>query len=408
MPDLETENSSETENKRSSKLTTYLSLYLSRFALGLGASMLLTFIPIYTDILDATPFWIGMFTTGYAASGLVTILPLGWISDRYSKKLVLLWGTIASLLSYILFMFVIDEYSLTAARILQGIAVTAGGMTGLALIGELVPHQQRGRLIGIYNAIRNLSSAVGSVVGGWLYIQFGFSVPYLLLIVLTAASVLLIYYRLPPDETSIAGFTYGLVLSNKRIQAMASFRVFYSFAVMMVRTYIPIYAGVTLGFNPVQVGSIIASEKVLNMALQPFTGHLSDRFGRFPLVLIGGVLYASGAFVIAFQSSFYLLFMLNAFLGLADSLREPASMALFAEEGQGSGIASAFSIRGILWRPGMVLAPMIGSYLMSTLTIQHVFLGAVFFTIIAICGLPIVLWLQGSLSRGELIPQIRD
>lgn len=384
-------------------LLTFLALYLSRFAIGLGAAMLLTFIPIYTELLEATPFWIGMFTTGYAASGLVTILPLGWLSDRYSKKSVLLWGTAVSVLAYVGFLLVTGVYSLTVARILQGIAVTAGGMSGLALMGEIAPPEERGRLIGTYNAVRNLSSGAGSVVGGWLYTQFGFSVPYWILIVITAVSVVLIYRYLPPDRTQIRGFTFGNVLRNRKIQAMAGFRLFYAFGVMMMRTYIPIYAGVTLGFNPVQVGSIIASEKILNMALQPYTGHLSDRWGRFPLVLAGGSLYALGGGVIAFQRSFLLLLALNAFLGFADSLREPASMALFAEEAKGSGIASAFSIRSIIWRPGMVLAPMIGSFVMSVMGINYVFLAAVIFTALGLMGLPALLWTQGRLSKEVLL-----
>lgn len=53
-------------------------------------------------------------------------------------------------------------------------------------------------------------------------------------------------------------------------------------------------------------------------------------------------------------------FLLNGLLGVADTFREPASMALFADEGKGEGITSSFGVRSLVWKPGSVLAPLGG------------------------------------------------
>jgi len=71
---------------------------------------------------------------------------------------------------------------------------------------------------------------------------------------------------------------------------------------------------------------------------------------------------------------FFVMFGTNGLLGIADSFREPASMALFADEGKGSGIASSFGIRGLVWRPGALLAPLLGGYLMDGVGMQWVFI----------------------------------
>ena len=64
----------------------------------------------------------------------------------------------------------------------------------------------------------------------------------------------------------------------------------------------------------------------------------------------------------------------NTLLGVADSFREPASMALFAEEGSdGNGVASSFGIRELVRRPGSVVAPMIGGVLTTTAGFAAVF-----------------------------------
>jgi len=66
------------------------------------------------------------------------------------------------------------------------------------------------------------------------------------------------------------------------------------------------------------------------------------------------------------SAAFLPLLTCNALLGVADSLREPASMALFADEGTEDGsVASSFGIRELVWRPGSVLAPMLGGALMG-------------------------------------------
>jgi len=64
---------------------------------------------------------------------------------------------------------------------------------------------------------------------------------------------------------------------------------------------------------------------------------------------------------------------LNALLGVADSLREPASMALYADEGEGSGITSSIGIRSIVWRPGGLVAPIFGGWLMTNVGMDVVF-----------------------------------
>ena len=97
----------------------FIPLYLSRFSVSLSMTMLLTFIAIYADIYDASGFWVGMFTTSFMLAQTLTILPIGWISDKYGKRMVLFWGLGILSVSYILFILVQGVYSLAIARAFQ-------------------------------------------------------------------------------------------------------------------------------------------------------------------------------------------------------------------------------------------------------------------------------------------------
>ncbi|MFC6753393.1 MFS transporter, partial [Halorubrum tibetense] len=68
------------------------------------------------------------------------------------------------------------------------------------------------------------------------------------------------------------------------------------------------------------------------------------------------------------------LVALSGLLGVADSFREPASMALFADEGTDEGgVASSFGIRELVWRPGSVAGPLIAGWLMVEVSMAAVF-----------------------------------
>lgn len=180
---------------------------------------------------------------------------------------------------------------------------------------------------------------------------------------------------------------------------MTSFRAQYAFAVTIVRTWIPIYAGTEvasggLGVAGIAVAVTVTTEKATNMAGQLVTGRLSDAYGRALFVFAGGFAYGLIAISIPFAATIgsrlgtattlpvlgtipatYLpLVAFSGLLGVADSFREPASMALFADQGTENGsVASSFGIRELVWRPGSVLGPLIAGWLMVEVGMVSVF-----------------------------------
>jgi MFS family permease len=182
---------------------------------------------------------------------------------------------------------------------------------------------------------------------------------------------------------------------------MTSFRAQYAVSVTLVRNWMPIFVGLSvarggLALTATAVGVVVAAENFTDMLCQPVTGRLSDRYGRGLFVGVGGGIYgllalafplvpAAGAVLDVSVSvpvrgtvpgAIFLAVALNTLLGVADAVREPASMALFADEGKDSGITSSFGVRGLVWRPGALLAPLLGGYLMDSVGMEWVFVVA--------------------------------
>jgi MFS family permease len=291
---------------------------------------------------------------------------------------------------------------------------------GLALVGELAPNDGRANLIGKYNAFRMAAGIAGTIGAGILFALTGFDILFGLLTVLLVVAAASIWLFIDSDETTITGFAFTDLALNRRIVTLTSFRAQYAVAVSLVRKWVPIFVGVSaaqggLAYGTVVVGAVLATEKVTNMLCQPITGRFSDRQGRALFVFVGGGAYGLIALAFPFASTFdglltfsvpmageitgavVVVLILNGLLGIADAFREPASMALFADEGKGEGITSSFGVRSLVWKPGSVLAPLAGGWVMGQFGIEWVFFVGGFAALSGVATfLGILSWEHGS------------
>lgn len=377
----------------------FYALYLTRFVGGFGFVTLLTLLPTYIDLFDPSGLVIGLFTTALTITQAVAVIPFAWAGDRHDKRLVLLTSLSLAAVAYLAFAFVASSTGFILARGLQGIAITGMGLMSLALVGELAPTGQSARYIGMANAWRFAAGIAGTLSAGALYELFGFTAVFGVLVVITVGATLTVVAYIPSDTTTVRGRPLADLALNRRIITISGFRAQYAVAVTLVRTWVPVFAGVSaasggLAYSAIAVSIVITAEKLANMLFQPTMGRLSDRQGRARFVFVGGGLYGLVALAVPFtpqvgtalalpetlplvgplSAAFLPLVACNALLGFADSLREPASMALFADEGSESGgVASSFGIRELVWRPGSIAAPLVGGFLMTGVGMEWVF-----------------------------------
>jgi MFS family permease len=374
----------------------FSSLYVTRFAASFGYMTVLTLLPTYIEALGATGLTIGLFIAALELARTVGIIPLGWAGDRYSKRAVLLVALVLSVFAYLVFAGVESIEGFLAGRVLQGLGLTGTGLLSLALVGDLAPDDGRAKYIGKYNSFRMAAGIAGTLGAGVLYALTGFEVVFGLLTILLIVAACGVWLFVERDETQVAGFAFTDLAVNRRIVTLTTFRAQYAVAVSLVRKWVPIFVGISaaqggLAYGTVVVGAILAFEQFTNMLCQPLTGRYSDRDGRALFVFIGGGAYGLIALAFPFAPAFndflsisvplagdvagavIVVFLLNGLLGVADAFREPASMALFADEGKHRGITSSFGIRSLVWKPGSVLAPLAGGWLMGQFGIEWVF-----------------------------------
>ena len=384
----------------------FYTLYLVKFAENAGFIALTTLLPTYINLLNPSGIVIGLFITGLTAAKAVAVVPLGWAGDRYDKRSLLVASVLIYAGAYALFPFVETSIGFIMARFMQGLGITGVGLLSLSLVGELANDDNRANVIGKFNSWKLAAGVIATLGAGGLYELYGFDVIFAILVALLLVAAVGTWLFIEPDNTSVS-FAFGDLAFNRRILTVSSFRAQYAFAVTFVRNWVPILVGVSaaqggLGFAAFVVGVTLAAERFTNMICQPFTGRLADRYGRSLFLFIGGTSYGllalvfpsirliSGAIdlpgvypvVGTVSTTLIVIIALYALVGIADAFREPASMALFADEGTDQGgIASSFGIRSLVWRPGNLIAPLIGGVVMTRFGIEWVFYIAGFFAL---------------------------
>jgi len=387
------------------------------FARSQAHSTILIALALYADLFGTTGFVEGLFGTSFALVQLLILLPLGRIVDTGNAKRWLLVGFLVNVAVFVGFVFVDSAIHVVLVRMAQGLGASLLWITGATIVGEISPDPDQGLWLGSYNQVAAFSSMAGDLLGGYLLYAYGFTTPYLVLAAITVGAFVFVALALRNDpggqsdaETTSSVETFRSLLELPMLRALVGFRFAFSFGKMAVIIFLPIYARTTFGISALAIGWILAGGKLTKAIMQGFVGTLTDRWGRgHYFVAAGAVLYGIGTAMIPLAAyvdgrlppveigllgsgevlggAFFALFGAYAVLGVADSLRLPASMSLFVDEGaKYDSVASAMSLRSISWKVGQVVGPVLVGTTMDFVSTEAGFLLAAGFITVATAG----------------------
>ncbi len=133
----------------------------------------------------------------------------------------------------------------------------------------------------------------------------------------------------------------------------------------MVIPLVSVHYVQTMGFAAVTVGLALALRQLVQQGVSVGGGVLSDYFGGRNLITAGVLVRAAGFASLAYASTPPLLFLSMLLSALGGALFEAPSRAGIAALTTEDERARAFSINGVGGGLGMVVGPLIGSFLLS-------------------------------------------
>ena len=152
-----------------------------------GTRAVMSFMVIYAvEVVGITKTQWGAIGTVVSLIATLLTMPGGMLADRIGRKPCILISRVLSSFSTLGFTFSQNFWHLGAARVVGGVAQGFGGtawgpMGGpvwQALVADLTPPEDRGRMMGLMLTIQGLVTTPASWVGGYMYDNISPELPF--------------------------------------------------------------------------------------------------------------------------------------------------------------------------------------------------------------------------------------
>jgi MFS family permease len=149
----------------------------------------------FNDRLDQTALGFGIAFSALTLARLVVQIPLGRLSDRIGRKMLIVGGLVALMPVTILFGYVQTTLQLVGLRVVQGVVTACVAAPAFALAADLATKGGEGREMSFVTMGFGLGLGLGPLIAGVLGGYAGFEVPFFVVGVLSLASAVMIWVR---------------------------------------------------------------------------------------------------------------------------------------------------------------------------------------------------------------------
>ena len=313
--------------------------------------MIMPELPGYLEKMGASHllgYIIGLFTLGAFVSRFFS----GRIADRAGRKVVIVFGTSVTAIAGFVYVIVgqIPEGALAiwfflVLRFLHGLSTGFRPTGTTAFLTDIMPKERRGEALGYLGVAGNAGMAGGPALGSVLAVEFSYDAMFIASSVLGIVA-LLITLKLPESlpkprkvtKEDLNIFKGGIIEKSVWPAAVYLFPVSLAFGVFLTIT--PDFVE-DLGYKYKGVFNTIIVAASITMRF--IAGKASDKYGREPLLVIGGFLLLIGMGMMSIATTKLTAAIGGAIYGLSIGVNMPTIFAWTADLAKEGKVAIGLS-----------------------------------------------------------------
>jgi DHA1 family multidrug resistance protein-like MFS transporter len=323
---------------------------------------------LYAKSFGVTEWAIGVVITIFGVGRLVVDIPAGLIAEKFGRR-TLLWTGPAIACVASVGAALTDSYMLLVVfRFLQGVGSGIYMTVATIVCADLSTPQTRGRVMALYQAALLTGAGLGPAVGGFIGERFGLAAPFWMSAGIGFATA--IYARFAFPETRAAhhaqhkdGHGLAAIMTVVAVVPLAVL-LFVQFGTFFSRsagqwTMMPLLGNARFGLNAADIGLALTLSAFVNLAVLPWAGGASDRFGSVPVITISIGLAAASLFMIAFSAAPWMFWAGMALMGVATGFSGPAIAAFAVEQAPGGRYGPTMGVLRFFGDLGFVAGPIL-------------------------------------------------
>jgi EmrB/QacA subfamily drug resistance transporter len=173
---------------------------------------------------------LGWVPTSYLLSAAVFLVPLGRIADIYGRKRIFAYGIIVFTLASLFSGVAPSAAILIGSRVLQGVGSAMIFGTGVAILTSVFPASQRGQVLGINVAAVYVGLSLGPFIGGLLTQNLGWRSVFLAIIPVGLVAMAFALTRLKGEWAEAKGESFDL--AGSIVYALTLIALMYGFSLL--------------------------------------------------------------------------------------------------------------------------------------------------------------------------------
>ena len=306
--------------------------------------LFLPVVPLFVEGLG------GMATEIGLAIGIFTFLSVvarphsGKLGDRYGLRRFMLLGAALFAAFFLGYLWVEDLTALYVLRVLHGIAHGIFLAAIFAYVGSLPPPNRRGEVMGVFGVANVTSMAIFPAVGTYMVRYFGgFDELFIMAALMDCVAFLAV---LTVEEKRLGAKAAASVRLREVMCLRSVWLAFVTYVLAAtaygtIVTFLPVYAG-EVGI--IEFGQFFIVYAVFTMMSRLAAGKLSDKFGRYAVIVPFLGMIALSMALFAMLDSLTMLWVCAALFGFGFGAFMPALNAYIIDETQPAERSSALAI----------------------------------------------------------------
>lgn len=358
----------------------FLTLFFTVFISVTGVGIVVPLLPVYANDLGAKGVYIGMIFGAFALSRTIFLPIFGRASDRIGRKPFIVVGLAGYVLVSVAFMMSETVTSLIIFRFIQGIASAMIMPVVQAYVGEITPPGREGYAMGLFSMSMFASMSLGPLMGGVISDLISMEAAFACLGILSVVGLCLALVLLPSagkehaksNETNLPSLRS--MVSDTGLWGLFAYRFAYTACIGIIWSFLPIFAHSRFELTDTLTGFLVMLGVFISGIFQIPMGYLADRFNTRIMVVVGGLLCATGMLMVNNATSYGGLVRAICVFGIGGGVSMPSIMAMAVIRGnQEKAMGSVISFITMAHSLGMMTGSMAAGLAMDHANLAVVF-----------------------------------